>query len=258
MLQRTLDRTTFAGESAYSVDLLLRNIESAVTSEETCTVMFSNTLRDMWVGEMAPDMANPDAVVDILVESGSILCPEMEARTTRKLANLHRALHLPHASTIDVDVVRHVHRIVMEGLLEDAGTFRTTQVGARGSAVHYARPSCIAERLAELLAFVAEASTTSTTIEHRLRLGAVFYSEFLLIHPFLNGNGRTARILLLHVLQPMIPFPFTLTSSTRDEYLEALERRSDLSPPSHLAALLLRSCNRAAATLHWLNPHHDT
>jgi fido (protein-threonine AMPylation protein) len=39
-------------------------------------------------------------------------------------------------------------------------------------------------------------SEREINLEHALKVG-VFFAEFLKIHPFKDGNGRTARLLLL-------------------------------------------------------------
>lgn len=63
-------------------------------------------------------------------------------------------------------------------------------------------------------------------------LGAFFLSEFLLIHPFYDGNGRTARILLSHIIRPHTVVPLSLYSShdPSSAYLKALEAEGRTIP----------------------------
>ena len=50
-----------------------------------------------------------------------------------------------------------------------------------------------------------------------------YHASFLEIHPFLDGNGRLARVILDHQCKNLLGHPLTLKFS-RTEYVEALER----------------------------------
>lgn len=50
-----------------------------------------------------------------------------------------------------------------------------------------------------------------------------YHASFLEIHPFLDGNGRLARVILDHQCKKLLGHPLTLKFS-RAEYVEALER----------------------------------
>jgi len=265
-LQRTFDRTNFDGESDHSITLMIQNIRDAAhkvgAERELEPILIANYVREVWVGEFPPaGDIDTEAIADSLVEGGA-RPGHINERTWRKLCNIRQALEMfvvrgPVSGAVGVGEVRQLHAVVMDGLLERAGEFRTVNVGARGSSVVYARHQRIVSRLEALLEFVAETRGSAPTdpderVRFALRLGSFFFSEFLLIHPFANGNGRTVRLLLNILLRDIVVIPFTLFSASRSEYLDVLERRSDLTPPSALAAFVLRACNRTAAQVHWL------
>lgn len=84
-----------------------------------------------------------------------------------------------------------IHKIMMYGLVEGAGKFRTSQVGVyneKGEAIHIA-PSC--DIVPELITQLFDWLLTSKT--PMLIKSCVFHYEFEFIHPFLDGNGRTGR-----------------------------------------------------------------
>jgi fido (protein-threonine AMPylation protein) len=128
-----------------------------------------------------------------------------------------------------------------------------------GSSVIYAQPSSIEPRLYALFEF-ANAQKREQHLHpsmprwmFMLRLGALFYSEFLLIHPFSDGNGRTARILFSAFIRDDIPFPVSLYShGGRDEYLAALVQRNDHTAPIAFASYVVNACNRTAGIINWL------
>jgi Fic family protein len=83
------------------------------------------------------------------------------------------------------------HRLLMEGLVDDAGKFRTSSVGiAKGNRiVHLAPP---ADRVPGLMKDLL--GWLKRTDAHPLIAGCVFHYELEFIHPFADGNGRIGRL----------------------------------------------------------------
>lgn len=98
------------------------------------------------------------------------------------------------------------HKTLMENLTEQAGTWRTTNVGvvANGEIIHYgALPAFVPDFIKDLLTWVQSHDT------HPLVKAAVFHYEFEYIHPFADGNGRMGRLwqtLLLYQWRPIFQF----------------------------------------------------
>jgi len=63
---------------------------------------------------------------------------------------------------------------------------------------------------------------------HPFVLGIIFYHKFEKIHPFMDGNGRTGRILLNYILTKNNYPPLVIYKKTRANFLEAL-RKADKS-----------------------------
>jgi len=83
------------------------------------------------------------------------------------------------------------HFVLMEGLLDDPGKFRTRGVGvmAGKTVVHMAPPAArVADLMHDLLRWL------KTTDCHPLISSSVFHYELEFIHPFEDGNGRIGRI----------------------------------------------------------------
>ncbi|MCK5283373.1 MAG: Fic family protein [Nanoarchaeota archaeon] len=59
---------------------------------------------------------------------------------------------------------------------------------------------------------------------HPLVLGTVFHQKFEKIHPFFDGNGRTGRILLNHILLKESYPPLIYRRKNRAEYLNSLSK----------------------------------
>ncbi|MFZ3114611.1 MAG: Fic family protein [Syntrophales bacterium] len=83
------------------------------------------------------------------------------------------------------------HGLVMAGLADEAGRFRSGGVGIQrgGKVIHVAPPSeRVPALMDDLLAWLEE------TDEHPLVVSCVFHYELEFIHPFDDGNGRMGRL----------------------------------------------------------------
>ena len=116
------------------------------------------------------------------------------------------------------------HRVLMEGLVDDAGQFRQGGVGImRGEQVIHMAPSAerVPFQVRDLLAWLA------STDEHPLVSSCVFHYEFEFIHPFSDGNGRMGRLwqtLILGRWKPLLAYlPVeTVIRDRQQPYYQAL------------------------------------
>jgi Fic family protein len=70
--------------------------------------------------------------------------------------------------------------------------------------------------------FVSRVETESAEL-HPVAVAAIIHSDFVKIHPFIDGNGRTARLLLnFELMQNGYP-PIVIEKEQRAEYYSALD-----------------------------------
>ena len=119
---------------------------------------------------------------------------------------------------LTLDNVKRVHSILMKNSVDANnkpianGEFRTTACYSAGTWTAYPPPQCIKR---DLEAILNEFNTQVSTRSARSQINAatkLFY-DFLSLHPFQDGNGRVARILLSYSLERM-GTPFLVTLST--------------------------------------------
>ena len=141
------------------------------------------------------------------------------------------------------------HRILMSGLIDDAGRYRRSGVGVMAGerVIHMAPP---ADRLNHLMSDLF--GWLEATDAHPLIASSVFHYEFEFIHPFSDGNGRMGRLwqsLILARWNPLfadIPVE-SLVHAHQAEYYRALQestRRADCAP---FVAFILRMIQDAVA-----------
>lgn len=131
-----------------------------------------------------------------------------------------------------VDDVLTAHAILMAGLVDRPGRFRSTSVGIRRgeTVVHVAPPASRVPLLIENLL-----SWLKQTEEHPLVASSVFHYEFEFIHPFEDGNGRMGRLwqtLALsrwHPVFAMLPVESVVRDRQQDYYdaLKHSDQRAD-------------------------------
>ncbi len=143
-------------------------------------------------------------------------------------------------SEIDGDIVLHIHRLIMSKIAEDAGHYRTTRVRITGAGFLPPPSSEVRPRMNELLNWLGEDTDEYTPIE----LAAVFHHRFVQIHPFTEGNGRTARLLMNVILMKAgYPFIVIVPKLDRPKYLRTL-MEADLGNPSAFINFVARCVER--------------
>ena len=117
------------------------------------------------------------------------------------------------------------HKLMTQGLVEDAGKFRSGDVGVFDGdvAVHIgARPQFVPQLMEDLLAWAKKSEL------HPVLKSAILHYEIETIHPFADGNGRMGRLwqtLLLakwNMIFAWIPMESVLFRN-RPQYYKAIE-----------------------------------
>ncbi|TNG96847.1 Fic family protein [Pasteurellaceae bacterium USgator11] len=130
--------------------------------------------------------------------------------TAKEIQEVHNAFAayeaIPHWQPYRAEDLLEAHRMLMYGLITDAGQWRNQGVGIyRGEKlVHMAPPVTQVPRLmAQLLAWLAN------TDAHPLIASTAFHYELEFIHPFSDGNGRIGRLwqtLILSRWHPLLAY----------------------------------------------------
>lgn len=143
---------------------------------------------------------------------------------------------------ITEDTIRDLHQIVMQGILPDeAGQYRRVPVYIRG-ALHVP-PNWI--KVPDLMRTFSE-QLQQNTGDHPVRVAAGAHIELVRIHPFIDGNGRTAR-LLTNLLLVRAGYPPALyTTDHRRDYMQALDTATFHGDPEPFIMVTVQAVGRMA------------
>lgn len=119
--------------------------------------------------------------------------------------------------------LKQIHYLVFKSTSRaDAGTYRRVGVEISGSSHRPPEPILVPERMADLFNWL---KINSDGIRHPIERAAVFHHRLTSIHPFINGNGRTAR-LVMNLLLMQSGYPPIIVKASGDSevtYYQTLE-----------------------------------
>lgn len=131
-----------------------------------------------------------------------------------------------------------IHHLVLQKIEKDfAGKYRTS--GVRISGANFVPPNALKvdEFVGELIDFVNDSE-----VDILIR-SAIFHHRFVWIHPFFDGNGRTARLLLNLILMKSGFPPAIILKNDRKKYYDALNQANN-QDYSKLVLLILQAVER--------------
>lgn len=181
-----------------------------------------------------------EAQITAILEGKRVIAPPREVQEVKNaLAAYDRFVTLKPEHEKDL---LEAHRILMSGLIDEAGSYRHGGVGmmAGSQVLHMAPPADrVPHLMTDLFAWLA------ATDAHPLIASSVFHYEFEFIHPFADGNGRMGRLwqsLILARWNPLfadIPVE-SLIFEHQAEYYQALQESTHKTDSAPFIAFMLR------------------
>ncbi|MEO5913825.1 MAG: Fic family protein [Luteolibacter sp.] len=155
--------------------------------------------------------------VTAVIAGKRVLGPPREIQEVRNAFAAYEAMPSWHPATAK-DLLA-AHRLLIQGLADDAGKFRRGSVGIAqgGRVIHLAPPADrVPGLMKDLLAWLRRGEV------HPLVASCVFHYELEFIHPFTDGNGRMGRLWQTLVLSRWNPLFAWLPVETviRDQQAE--------------------------------------
>jgi Fic family protein len=130
--------------------------------------------------------------------------------------------------------IRQIHGLVCKGD-HGAGCYRTVNVMAAGTDYRYPDAVFVPELMTEFAEWIQ-----STPLLHPVELAAEVHYRLVTIHPFQDGNGRTARLLMnLSLLKTGYPIAI-IKAEDRLSYINSIVAWQSNSDDSSLKMMIAR------------------
>ena len=166
--------------------------------------------------------------VTAVLNGKHVLAPPKDIAEVKNAYEVYE--RLDELNPYSVEDLLTAHRIMTQGLVNEAGMFRTRPVGIvdnEGHVLHFGTlPQYVPDLVMELLDWDEKSDV------HILIRSCVFHYELELIHPFADGNGRIGRLwhtLLLSKWNPVFAWlPVeSIIHDRQQEYYKAINASND-------------------------------
>ncbi|MEG0771640.1 MAG: Fic family protein [Clostridia bacterium] len=114
-------------------------------------------------------------------------------------------------------ITKNIYAILMENIFT-GGIYRNCEVRITGAKHKPPTPNEMYVRIKNFFATLSEHSNKSP-----IELAAYTHAEFVKIHPFVDGNGRTSRLIMNYQLMINGFLPVSIAKENRQTYFETLE-----------------------------------
>ncbi|WP_240421520.1 Fic family protein [Paenibacillus periandrae] len=137
--------------------------------------------------------------------------------------------------------IKNIHRLILKSIDDEhAGVYRKENVIISG-ATHIPPDFVqVQDQMEQLINVYGEWQTS----KHALERSALLHVEFVKIHPFIDGNGRTARLLLNFELMKNGYPPIVIEKEDRAEYYAALDLAHTTGDNEPFLSLVARTLGR--------------
>lgn len=179
-----------------------------------------------------------DQVTDV-INGKRILGPPQDIHEVKNAYEAYERI-----SVLDPYSVKNLllaHKMMMDGLVKEAGRFRSENVGvyAGTKLIHAGTPAkYVPDLIQQLFDWMKESKY------HPLVKSCIFHYEFEFIHPFQDGNGRTGRLWQSLILQKWkdifawLPVE-TLVYENQQAYYDVLQRADNKGESTEFVEFML-------------------
>lgn len=119
--------------------------------------------------------------------------------------------------SLNENIIKDIHGILMESIMV-GGVYRRVDVYISGAAHTPPTPNEMYRQIKGFYMDLSEKQFDST-----IELAAWTHAEFVRIHPFVDGNGITSRLIMNYQLMANGFLPISIRKESRLEYFNALE-----------------------------------
>ena len=156
-----------------------------------------------------------------LTIGGKSIREHLEAENHAQAYDFVRGLVAKSRLEITLDDILQIHQLILFNIEpQHAGKFRNIPVRISGSLTVLPNPVKLPRLMVEFMSWLHAAT------EHSVIIASEAQYRLVTIHPFIDGNGRTARLLTNLLLLQMGYTPALIRPEDRVQYIQAIESAS--------------------------------
>lgn len=147
-------------------------------------------------------------------------------------------------NNINENFMLNLHKIILTGLDNDnAGFYRNCRVRISGSTVIMPNPIKVPDLMSEFYNWLNE------NMNNEPITAILAHLKFVSIHPFVDGNGRCARLLMNTILLKFGLTPIIIRPTDRKKYLSVIEQFQLKGDDKPYTIFMLKILNRSLKIL---------
>ena len=204
-----------------SISEMIGEVNASYLNKQSPTLRKQNKIKTIHSSLQIEGNTLSEEQVTALIENKKVIGPTKDITEVLNAIKIYDNLE-SYKSSSEKTFLK-AHKLLMDGLIENPGKYRTTSVGiVKGSQIaHVAPPAYNVPFLMKDLFHYSKSN------EIHLIKSCVFHYETEFIHPFIDGNGRMGRLWQTVILMEKYPvfefLPFeTMISKNQNEYYNVL------------------------------------
>jgi excisionase family DNA binding protein len=154
---------------------------------------------------------------------GKSLKEHFEAKNHKKAIDFVELI-VDKKKKINKEILCKLNELILEGIMdEEIGIYRKRRVYVEGASFIPAKPDIIEKQMNQFFKWLIDFN------KNIIIKTAVAHEKFTLIHPFIDGNGRIARLLSNLILMKQGYPPIIILKTERKKYISTLDKAHNLN-----------------------------
>ncbi|MBO2945649.1 Fic family protein [Paenibacillus sp. F411] len=126
---------------------------------------------------------------------------------------------------LTISVIKEIHSLLLDRIHHERGRFKSQENTVVGANFQTVSPSDTFSRMNQWLQNLNDQIQKAKSSDDIILSVCSSHIEFERIHPYSDGNGRTGRLLMMHVLLQNQILPLVILKDNKQEYYQFLENQ---------------------------------
>ncbi len=171
---------------------------------------------------------------------GKSITEHLEAINHAKAFEYINSLHLKSVRNITEYIILNIHALILQNIdMHNAGRYRAVPVRIAGSSVVMPNPLKVPNLMSDFVLWLRK------TKQDPVEMAVDAHFKLVSIHPFSDGNGRTARLLMNLILMTYGYPPTIIRKEDRKQYIESIEKGQLTENLSDYYSFMFKSIERS-------------